>query len=300
MSALAAVASGVLVYLAVAAATDRLPRLRLPRRRRPQVGAAQTWLLQAGVDLTPGQFWAGSAGLAAGAFVLVVAVTGTPAVAVVPAVGVGALPRLYFARQRTRRLREIQRAWPDGLRDLLASISAGLSLNQAVESLARSGPAPLRAAFARYPTLARLTGVVGALETVKEELADPTSDRVIEVLILAHERGGHILADILDDLARATTRDLRAREETATAQLEQTLNARAVFVLPWLVLLVLTAADGPYRDFYRSAAGLAVVGVGGLLSVLGLWIVARLGRRPVEERVLGSAAPAPTGDGWRP
>ncbi len=35
-----------------------------------------------------------------------------------------------------------------------------------------------------------------ALELVKEELADPTSDRVIEVLLLAHERGGPIVRHI--------------------------------------------------------------------------------------------------------
>jgi hypothetical protein len=30
------------------------------------------------------------------------------------------------------------------------------------------------------------------------------------------------------------------------------INARAVLVLPWLVLVALTIRDGPFRDFYRS------------------------------------------------
>jgi len=89
----------------------------------------------------------------------------------------------------------VQRAWPDGLRDVLASITAGLSLTQAVTTLAATGPAPLRIAFARFPELARVIGTGPALELVKEDLADATSDRIIEVLILAHERGGAIVRE---------------------------------------------------------------------------------------------------------
>ncbi len=165
-----------------------------------------------------------------------------------------------------------------------------MSLNQAVAALATGGPQALRDAFARYPTLSRMIGVVPALEVVKEELADPTSDRIIEVLILAHEKGGHILSDILRDLAEATTRDVRALEEIATEALEQKINARAVFVLPWVVLLVLTLKPGPFRDFYRSTGGVLVVLAGAALSLFGLWLVSRLSREQVERRVLGAAA----------
>jgi tight adherence protein B len=72
-------------------------------------------------------------------------------------------------------MRELQAAWPDGLRDLVASISAGRLLTQAVSALAAHGPSPLRVAFARFPELARVLGTGPALEIVKAELADPTS-----------------------------------------------------------------------------------------------------------------------------
>src|SRR5680860_1096925 len=77
---------------------------------------------------------------------------------------------------------------------------------------------------------------------LRGELGDPTSDRVIEVLIVAHERGGRIVLELLRDLAEGTTEDLRTEEEIATASLEQRINARAVFVLPWVVLVALTAS----------------------------------------------------------
>ncbi|HWB70759.1 MAG TPA: hypothetical protein VG452_00950 [Egibacteraceae bacterium] len=293
MRLLAALCSGVAAYLLVGYVTGCAPRLELGRARRTrgQLSRRQLWLTQAGVKLTPRQFWVGSTAVGVAAFVLVALTTSTPVVAAVPAISVALLPQVYFARQRARRLREVQEAWPDGLRELLAGIAAGMSLPQAIAVLASSGPLPLQRAFARFSLLARMLGVVAALELIKEELADPTSDRVIEVLILAHDRGGRTVSAVLRDLAAAATHDTRTLEEIATSGLEQKINARAVFVLPWLVLLTLTARPGHFRDFYQSSGGLVVVIVAGLLSLLGMWLVGRLGREPAEERVFGGAAP---------
>lgn len=291
MILLAALCTGITVYLAVGALTGNLPQLRPGVLRHPQeISARQQWLIQAGAELTPRQFLSGSILAAVATFAVLTLLTGTPAVAIVPAGVVGLLPRAYFARRRAARLRAVQEAWPDGLRDLIAGIAAGLSLNRALEGLARSGPEPLQRAFARYPAMSRMLGVVPALELIKEELADPTSDRVIEVLILAHERGGRILGDILRQLADATTRDIRTLEEIATDSLEQRINARAVFALPWIVLAVLTLQPGHFREFYRSPGGILVVLAGGALSLLGTWIVSRLARDPGETRVFGGGA----------
>jgi tight adherence protein B len=263
------------------------PALR--RRRRPE-RSLQTWLQQAQAGVTPAQFRLGSVAAGAVALVLVRAVTGSWFVGTVPAVGVSLLPRAYFGRQRAERLRRVQAAWPDGLRDLLASISAGHSLGQAVGALAVSGPEPLRDAFARFPQLARMLGTVAALEIVKEELADPTSDRVLEVLMLAHERGGGIVRAILEDLVDATSRDLKLLDQLETESLEMRINARAVVVLPWLVLVFLTMSDGPFRDFYRSGRGFATLAVGAVLSLIGLAVLGRLGKRVEEPRVFGGAS----------
>jgi len=285
---LAAGLTGAVVLFAVGSLVGTAPRLRLrvppSRSRGPSRG--QLWLVQAGVALTPRQFWAGSATVGAAAFLAISAVTATPVVALAPAVATALAPRVAVGRQRARRMREVQEAWPDGLREVLGAIAAGRSLSQALVSLASQGPLPLRAAFARFPATVRMVGVVPALETVKAELADPTSDRVVEVLLLAHERGGRAVAEILRDLAEATAADVRTAEEIETNALEQRINARAVFVLPWLVLLLLTARPGDFRTFYQSGEGLFVVVLGGVLSLCGMWAVGRLGREPVERRVL--------------
>jgi len=112
---------------------------------------------------------------------------------------------------------------------------------------------------------------------------------VLEILVLAHERGGQIVKEILEDLVVVTTKDLKVLDEIETEGLEMKINARAVLVLPWFVLLALTMRAGPFRAFYQSAAGLAVVVVGAGLSALGYAWISRLGRVHSEQRVFGSA-----------
>lgn len=220
-------------------------------------------------------------------FAVIWAISGVWPIALLPAIGTAYLPRALLEKKRAQRLMDLQRAWPDGLRDLVASISSGTSLSRALDLLAVSGPKPLRDAFKSYPKLSRAVGVVAALEVIKSDLAHAGSDRVLEVLILAHDRGGSIVVEILRDLAEATTRDAWAMEEIETLALEQKINARIVFVIPWLVLIFMTVRPGPFREFYQSAAGGLVVLIGGAASLFGMWLVGRLGREPDERRVFG-------------
>lgn len=219
------------------------------------------------------------------AYLVVFAITGLALVSVVPALVVATLPKAYLSKSRADRVARVQEAWPDGIRDVLASVRSGASLPNAVEDLAMFGPEPLRQAFQGFPVYSRSLGVVRALELVKEDLADPTSDRVIEVLILAYERGGRVVPEILEDLAAAATRDNWTMEQVRGEVLEQKINARVVFVMPWIVLVVLTSRSSAFREFYSTSGGLTVVVVGGLLSLLGIWIASRLGSQPDEPRV---------------
>jgi tight adherence protein B len=257
--------------------------LSTSRRRDRKAGVA--WSDKTGIDVTPFQFWATSIGSGVVAFVLVYLVTGLVAVAVVPALVIATIPRAFFARKRARRVAAVQESWPDGLRDIVSSVRSGASLPSAIESLGSFGPEPLREAFGSFAIYSRSLGVTTALEMVRADLADPTSDRVIEVLILAHQRGGNVVPQILSDLAEATTRDVWTLEQVRSEALEQKINSRAVFVLPWLVLVAMTMRSGAFRDFYSTTVGMAIVAVCGALSLLGIFIANRLGAQPDEPRV---------------
>ncbi|HEY1740454.1 MAG TPA: type II secretion system F family protein [Acidimicrobiia bacterium] len=291
MSLLAAVAIGwtcaAIAALAVGARLP-LPRVRPARPTRGGIDGARTWLQQAGLGVAPLQFAGASALLGLIALAVGGALVG-PAIALVPAGGAACVPTLYYGRRRALRLAAIQRAWPDALRDLVAAVAAGLSIHQGLVELADRGPEPVRDALARYPSLSRAVGTPSALEIARAELADPVSDRVMEVLVLAVERGGAIVRTILEELAVAIAADVKLLEALDTEVLESRINARAVVALPWFVLLVLNLSHGPFRAFYQTPTGLVVVLVGGLLTILGSAWIARLGRLPAEPRVFAGS-----------
>lgn len=286
MRLVAALAAGFLAYCAAGWILGAPPRVaRRPRVGPTRVQRREAWLRQAGARVSAAQFYAGSALAGAAAFTVLTAALGAWVAAAVPAAIVTLLPHTYYSRQRRTRLAEVIHAWPDGLRDLAASCNARMSLQQAVLALAATGPAPLQRAFAGFATNLQVSGTVPALEYVKAELGDPTSDRVIEVLILAKDRGAAALGQVLTDLADATSAELHTAEQIETARQEPKLNAYVTAALPWALLLLLTVGDTPHRAFYASPGGVLVVAIAAAFSATGVLIVRRLARDAVEQRV---------------
>lgn len=293
MRLIGALLAGVCVFLAIGIAMGQVPRLRFglgSRRSKAEINDHQLWLRQAGLDVTPSQYGFGVFLLGAAAFAVTTAITTTPSVAIAPALAAAGIPHMYFGKRRNKNLTGTAKAWPDAIRELVASLDSNASLHGALVELASNGPEDLRPAFERFPLHAAAAGTVPALEAVRERLGDPTSDRVIEVLILAHERGGGIVTDILRDLAISTTDDVQLQEDIHTAQLEQKINGRAVFVIPWLLLILLVLTNDNFRSFYASGWGYFVVIVGAILSVVGMVLLNYLSRERPEPRVFGGSA----------
>lgn len=287
MRVLAAATTAVALALVVGWLSGGWPPAK---RRVVQRPARDLWLRQTGLGINRTQYVLMSLGAALAGFLLVWSLSGLPSVAIPAGAVLAILPRAWLSRSRSQRLLRMQLAWPDGIRDLIASISSGMSLGRALETLSANGPQPMREAFARYPYLARIMGVAPALEVVRQELAHPASDRVIEVLIVAQAKGGPIVLEILRDLAAATTKDMWAYEEIETLSLEQKINARVVFAIPWLVLGFITMRPGPFRDFYASSGGWLVVAIGAVASFVGIAIASRLGRQIEEPRVFAGTS----------
>ena len=299
MTLLAPLLAAVTVYFGVGLFTGYAPRIQFHRVPKPDVARRQLWLIQAGSDLTTWQFMAGSGAIGLITLVLATMMTGAWWLALMPAVAAALVPQAYYTRLRVDRLRQLRQAWPDALRDALAAISAGSTLVVALYDLTERGPAPLRPAFGRFRLISRMMGVVPALELVKEELGDPTSDRVIEVLVLAYQHGGGLIAEVLRDLVGEITEDLRLEADIRSDGTEQRIESRVVLIIPWLLLLFLTSTSDQYRAYYHSANGLVVVTIAVVWSLFGVVVMKRIGRAIAERRVLVRSTQEPgTGDGW--
>ena len=290
MRLFAALMTAFFVYMAVGYLTGNAPHFGTKTQSKPQVSPRQLWLIQAGSDLSPRQFWAGSLVSGLVGFGLLRAITGTWWVALVPSVAIACAPYAYFARQRAERLASVQKAWPDGLREVLAHVNSGATLAAAIESLADKGPEALREAFARFPLQAKMFGVVPALEIIKEELSDPSSDKVLEVLIVAHQFGGGSLQTVLRDLIDTISADQLTNEQIRTAGFEQRLEGLVVALAPWLILLFLATVPEAYRECYRSPEGRFVVIIAGIWAAFGWFLMRVIARTPQEIRVFGGGS----------
>ena len=290
MSGLAALSTGVFVALLVGLLSGGLPTLqRTTGPRGPSRLAVQ--LQQAGVGWTPLQVRVATAVGAVLTMVVVAAVTGIPAMAVVPGVLVLAAPQALLRRRALARVRAVREAWPDALAMIGGSVRSGRPLSHAVVDVSLDGPVALRGPMAGLAARIQTVGMVPALQAVADAVGDPVTDRVVEVLCLAHAEGGRIVTDVVADLALSIGAEVQAGEEIDTLSLEGKLNARLVFALPWVVLVVLTARPGPFAEFYAGPGGAIVIGIGAVVSLLGVALVSRLSRVPDEPRVLRPELP---------
>ncbi len=290
IAALVAAYSGGRLVAGLLGLRGREPRSRPARSRagprlRPRL---QGWLNRAGLGLSVERFVVATVGLAATSGLAVWALTWSPGLGVVAAAVAGGGPAAAHDRRARARSAVRLEAWPDALRDLATNLRAPMSLHDALIELATSGPEPLRPVFTPYRTNATTLDPRAALEMIREELADPVSDRIIEILLVAFEQGSSVVVDILVDLAESTGADLRLLADVETAQLETRVEARLAALLPFAVLALLIARSPEYRSFYATGFGTAIIVAGAGLVLVGLHIIARLGRSLGEERVLAA------------
>jgi tight adherence protein B len=259
------------------------PTVRPPRWRE----AAGDQLQQAGLGSVSLKAVAATC-LACGAAVAVVvlAVSQSPPIAVCFAVMATwtpvALVRLR-ARQRRAQLRDL---WPEVVDHLASGIRAGLSLPEALSQLGQRGPAELRPAFAAFGEDYRASGrFADSLEQLKNRLADPVADRIVEALRLTREVGGSDLGRLLRTLSAFLREDARTRSELEARQSWTVNAARLAVAAPWIVLALLATRPEAVTAYNRPA-GVLVLAVGGLVSVVAYRLMVRIGRLPEEERVL--------------
>ncbi|QNN53559.1 type II secretion system F family protein [Nocardioides mesophilus] len=222
---------------------------------------------------------------AAVAFLAVQVVSRTATVAAAFGLLAGYLPLAVVGGRARRRQRELAEVWPEAVDNLASAVRAGLSLPEALIALGQRGPEPLREAFIAFGTDYQVTGRFGeCLDRLKDRLADPVGDRVVEGLRIAREVGGGELGSLLRNLSGYLRDDARTRSELESRQTWTVVGARLAVAAPWMVLLLLSF-QGDVITRYASTAGAVVLGVGGGLSLVAYRLMVRIGRLPLERRI---------------
>lgn len=264
------------------------PRAPARRRRLARWLDRRTDVLrQAGIEgVTGGQLLMIQLGAALLAFLLVLLISRSISIAAC----FGAFgffgPVAMVRRSRNRRQVELREVWPEVVDNLTSAVRAGLSLPEAVGALGSRGPEQLRPAFSQFASDYRANGRFSeSLDALREALADPVGDRVLESLRMAREVGGSELGTLLRTLSAFLREDARTRAELETRQTWTINGARLAVAAPWLVLLML-ATQSSTLSAYDSTSGRLLLAAGAALCFGAYRLMLRIGRLPAERRVL--------------
>lgn len=198
----------------------------------------------------------------------------------------GYLPVALLKGRARRRQHEFAEVWPEAVDNLASAVRAGMSLPEALGALSERGPEPLRDAFAGFALDYQVSGrFADALDRLKERLADPVGDRVVESLRVAREVGGGDLGRLLRSLSGFLRDDARTRSELQARQAWTVNGARLAVAAPWLVLLMMCFQPEVIQR-YSSGAGVVVLLGGAALCAVAYSAMVRIGRLPTERRIL--------------
>ena len=263
---------------------------RETRRPSSRVGLSSRLsdqLAQAGFDtLTPRSLVAACVSAGSLVFLFFAATTRVLPVACCFGLMAGYAP-IALVRMRARKRRAVMRdLWPDVVDNIGSAVRAGLALPEALSQLTVRGPEELRPAFAAFAEDYRATGrFQQCLDRLKERLSDPVADRLVESLRIAREVGGSDLGRLLRTLSTFLREDARTRAELETRQGWTVNAARLAVAAPWVVLALLCTRPDSVQAYSRPA-GILVLAIGAVLSLVAYRVMVHVGRLPEESRVL--------------
>ena len=263
----------------------RNPAAGAPARRR--TGFIEELLRQAGIErVGTGGLLATCAGTGTAVLLLVFVLTLSLPIAGCFGLFGTAVPYALVRMQARRRRASLAALWPDVVDHLRSAIRAGLALPEALIQLGGNGPDELRGYFRSFAADYRSGGNFDeSLTRLKNRLADPVADRIIEALRITRQVGGTDLGRLLGTLAEFLRENARTRSELLARQSWTVNAARLAAAAPWAVLLLL-ASRPEAAAAYNTAAGAAVLAAGIGISVLCYRLMLRIGALPDDVRVL--------------
>ncbi len=231
-----------------------------------------------------------SLGLGVVVALAVLLATGAWPVALIVSIGVAFLPYAWVVSRVAGRAKTVRAAWPEVIDAMVSGVRAGTSLPQVLCDLADEGPDPVRFAFEAFSRDYSANGRFElALDKMKETVADPVADRIVEALRVARSVGGADLTRLLQDLATLLREDARVRGELEARQSWTVGAARLGLAAPWIVLLLLSGG-GASAHVWNSPGGIAVLFGGAGACVIAYLLMKAIGRLSTDPRNLGGAS----------
>ncbi|OCG75346.1 type II secretion system F family protein [Microbacterium sediminis] len=234
--------------------------------------------------MPPRVLYVGCAAAGLGAAAIAWLATGVAALAAAALIAGAAAPIGWLRSRRLALARARRGLWPDVCDLLISSVRAGMSLPDAIGSLGESAPPSLRGPFAAFARDMAASGHFdSSADRLKQALADPLADRIVETLRMARQVGGTELVPVLRALSASVRAEASLRAEVESRQSWTRGAAVLGVVAPWVILVLLaTRPEGAVA--YSSPEGVALILAGAVVSFVAYRLMIRIGRLPEPRR----------------
>lgn len=187
------------------------------------------------------------------------------------------VPILVLQSRQAARLRRFDAQLPDALMLLTASLRAGHSFSQAMQTVAAELPPPLAAEFAWASGEVALGVPLDlALSRMTERVPSPDLDLVVTAILIQLPLGGN-LAEVLDAIADTIRERVRLAGEVRTLTAEGSLSAVILIVLaPALALLLSLRSPAYFQPLLDNSTGHWLIGGALLGQIVGGLIIRRM------------------------
>jgi tight adherence protein B len=170
------------------------------------------------------------------------------------------LPVLFVRFKARKRQKAFDNQLPDTLIAMAASLKAGHSWNQAVETIIKDGGEPISKEFGRVSSEVRLGRTSDdALEAMAKRLQSPDFEFVVMSVGIQRQVGGS-LAELLDQIAETVRHRQQFRRKVKALCAMGRMSAYTLVSLPFLMGLGITAINSSYMaPLFNTSTGIMLV-----------------------------------------
>lgn len=199
------------------------------------------------------------------------------ALALLSAIGAGALPLLHVLRQKKARLRKFEEQFPESLEFVARSMRAGHAFSVSLEMLHREFQEPLAGEYRRVFEEHNLgLPLDTALQKMGQRIPSLDVHFFVSAVLLQKRTGGN-LAEILDKLAYVIRERFKLRGKIRAISAHGRITGMALTSIPIGVAAIMFIVNPPYVTFFvNDEVGNIMAGAGVLLQVLGYLIIKKI------------------------
>jgi tight adherence protein B len=235
-----------------------------------QFRAVQSMIQRADLPLRAGELIAICTGMAFFVGIVVAVAAASPLAALVGMVVGFSLPLLFVRLKATARLRRFENQLPDLLITIAASLKAGHSFRQGIQSAVEEGAEPAAKEFKRVLTETQLGKTMDdALGDMAERVGSKNFSFVITAVTIQRQIGGS-LAGLFDMVAETVRQRQQFARKIRGLTAMGRMAAYTLIGLPFFIALAVTAINPTFMSpLYHTGTGHELITAGLVLMTIG-------------------------------